>query len=186
MTKLLEKFNRFRARTKFSIVFSVIFVICLPVIPYALNDNPDRLPHWPKWEFVAVCVLILAGYAALIAGFSVLCASLLERFRPNLQVMNTPIVLKVVIVLLIFALGTSLVFLAYTRSQIGWWEMEVYGLAGFEGSERALHDFQNGKVRLFVIAGDHDHDEYSGTNEGPFQDMVSTVLHGALSHALLD
>jgi uncharacterized membrane protein len=170
MAKLLEKFNRLRARTKFGITFLIIFILGLLGIPAVLSDHSERLPPWPKWEFAAVWIFITAGYAALLAGFGVLCEQLFERFiRPNLQILNRPTALKTVIVLLILALGASLGWLVYTRSQIGWWEMEVYGLAGFEGSERALHDFQNGKVRLFVIARERDHDEFSGTNNGPFQ-----------------
>jgi hypothetical protein len=49
------------------------------------------------------------------------------------------------------------------------WEMQVYGLAGYEGSTRARQDFQAGKLRLFVLAGERSDDKFSGTNDGPFE-----------------
>lgn len=105
-----------------------------------------------------------------LAGFGVLFELLFERVvRSYLHVINNPTALKVVIAVLVVTLLTSLGFLVYARSQVFWWQEQVYGLAGYEGSTRALHDFQNGKLRLFVIAGERDHDEFSGTNDGPFQ-----------------
>jgi hypothetical protein len=170
MRKLSEKFNRLRARTKFGITFLVVFIIELPVIPYALHHNPDLLPAWPKWEFVAVCALIIAASAAFLAGCGLVCELLFKRIvRPNLHVMNDPTALKVVISIFVVAFLTSLGFLVHARSQDFWWREEVYGLAGYMGSERALHDFRDGKLRLFVIAGERDDDQFSGTNDGPFQ-----------------
>ncbi len=83
--------------------------------------------------------------------------------------MNNPKTLKVVIAVLVVALFTSLGFLARALWRDSWWKMEVYGLAGYEGSTRALHDFRDGKLRLFVIAGERSNDKFSGTNDGPFQ-----------------
>ena len=83
--------------------------------------------------------------------------------------MNNPKTLKVVIVILLVALFTSLGFLARGLWRDYFWKMEVYGLAGYEGTERAMHDFRNGKLRLFVIAGERGDDKFSGTNDGPFQ-----------------
>jgi hypothetical protein len=89
--------------------------------------------------------------------------------RPTTHTMNNPTALKVVIAVLIVALFTSLSFLVYGHWQDFMWQEEVYGLAGYEGSTRALHDFQNDKLRLFVIAGERSDDKFSGTNDGPFQ-----------------
>jgi hypothetical protein len=49
------------------------------------------------------------------------------------------------------------------------WKMEVLTLADYEGATRARHDFQAGKLRLFVLGGERDDDKFSGTNEGPFE-----------------
>jgi hypothetical protein len=90
--------------------------------------------------------------------------------------MNNPRTLKVAILVLIVALFTSLGFLAHAlwrnsmwEQQMFLWEQQVYGLAGYEGGTRALHDFRAGKLRLYVISGERDHEKYSGTNDGPFE-----------------
>ncbi|MEI6392581.1 MAG: hypothetical protein WCT12_15930 [Verrucomicrobiota bacterium] len=83
--------------------------------------------------------------------------------------MNNPRALKIVIALLAVALCTSLGFLARALLTNFTWKLQVDSLAGYEGSTRATHDFQSGKVRLFVISGRRPDDEFSGTNDGPFQ-----------------
>ena len=83
--------------------------------------------------------------------------------------MNNPKALKVVITVLVVAFLTSLVFLAAALWQDFWWKKAVSGLACYEGAERAKHDFHDSKIRFFVIAGDHEDEIYSGTNDGPFQ-----------------
>lgn len=76
---------------------------------------------------------------------------------------------KVIIAFLVLALFTSLGFLAHAKLLNYWWKSEVYGLAGYMGSTRAMNDYQHGKLRLFVIAGEHDKEVFSGTNSGPFE-----------------
>jgi hypothetical protein len=92
-----------------------------------------------------------------------------EVVGPTPHAMNNPKALKIFCAVLIAALFTSLGFLAHAVWQNYWWKEEVYGLAGYMGSERALHDFRDGKLRLFVISGQRDDDKYSGTNDGPYQ-----------------
>jgi len=83
--------------------------------------------------------------------------------------MKNPAALKILSAVLIIALLTSLGFLAHAIWTNFWWEQEVYGLAGYQGATRARHDFQSGRLRLFVIAGERNDDRFSGTNEGPFE-----------------
>jgi hypothetical protein len=83
--------------------------------------------------------------------------------------MNNPKSIKIFSAILIVALVTTLSFLIHAVLLNIMWKDEVYGLAGYEGSTRAEHDFRNGKLRLFVIAGERDDDKFSGTNDGPFQ-----------------
>lgn len=92
-----------------------------------------------------------------------------EVVEPNSGAAKMSASLKVFIMVLLIALATSLGLLAHAAWLDIWWKMEVYGLAGYEGSTRALHDFRHGRLRLFVIAGQRDEDTFSGTNEGPFQ-----------------
>lgn len=83
--------------------------------------------------------------------------------------MKNSIALKVIIVILTVALVASLGFLVHIYRQDHWWRLQVSGLAGQKGMTRALQDFQDGRLRLFVIAGARDDDTFSGTNDGPFQ-----------------
>ena len=83
--------------------------------------------------------------------------------------MNNLKVLKIFSAILIVALCTSLGFLLHALLLNMMWKEEVHGLAGYEGSTRAEHDFRNGKLRLFVLAGERNDDKFSGTNDGPFQ-----------------
>lgn len=70
-----------------------------------------------------------------LAGFGVLFELLFERVvRSYLHVINNPKALKVVIAVLVVTLLTSLGFLVYARSQVFWWQEQVYGLAGYQGS----------------------------------------------------
>jgi hypothetical protein len=75
------------------------------------------------------------------------------------------------VAIVVFALAfiTAVGFLGYEFWQNQMWKMEVYGLAGYEGGTRARHDFQAGRLRLFVIAGERSDDKYSGTNDGAFE-----------------
>ncbi len=75
----------------------------------------------------------------------------------------------VLIAVLVVALIASLGFLAHALWQNQMWEMQVYGLAGYQGASRARQDFQAGRLRLFVIAGERSDDKFSGTNDGPFE-----------------
>jgi hypothetical protein len=83
--------------------------------------------------------------------------------------MNNLKILKIVIAVLVAALFTSLGFLVHALWQNSQRKQQVYGLAGYEGGTRALHDYHAGKLRLFVIAGERSDDKYSGTNDGPFE-----------------
>ena len=76
---------------------------------------------------------------------------------------------KVVIAVLVIGLFALLGILAYTLWQRFLWKQQVYALAAYEGGERATHDYQAGKLRLFVIAGERSDNKYSGTNDGPFE-----------------
>ena len=67
------------------------------------------------------------------------------------------------------ALCTSLGILARALSNNFAWKLQVDTLARYEGSTRARHDFQSGKLRLFLISGGRSEDKFSGTNEGPFE-----------------
>jgi hypothetical protein len=83
--------------------------------------------------------------------------------------MNNPKALKAVIAVLLLALFTSLGFLARALSNNFLWKLQVETLALYEGSTRARHDFQSGKLRLFVISGGRSDDRFSGTNDGPYE-----------------
>jgi hypothetical protein len=92
-----------------------------------------------------------------------------EGVGANVCASSIPTALKICIAGLILSLCTSLGFLAHAVLLNWWWEAEVYGLAGYQGTERAMEDFRDGKLRLFVVAGERDDDKFSGTNDGPFQ-----------------
>jgi hypothetical protein len=83
--------------------------------------------------------------------------------------MNNPTALKIYNVVLIIALFTSLGFLVHALWQNLQWKMQVETLAGYEGATRARHDFQAGRLRLFMIVGERSDDKFSGTNDGPFE-----------------
>jgi hypothetical protein len=78
---------------------------------------------------------------------------------------------RVVIVMLAFtvALFITTGFLIYEVRQNIAWKMQVENLANYEGKTRARRDFEAGKLRLFVIAGERNDDKFSGTNDGPFE-----------------
>ena len=76
---------------------------------------------------------------------------------------------KIIIALLLAALLASLAWSGYECWQNYFWKQSVRGLACYWGSARAERDFHEGKVRLFIIAGEHQSDIYSGTNDGLFQ-----------------
>lgn len=83
--------------------------------------------------------------------------------------MNNPKALKIVIAVLAIALITSLLLFGRALRHKSPWEAEAVELANFKGSERALCDFQAGKLRLFVLEGASESDTYSGSNDGPFE-----------------
>ena len=87
--------------------------------------------------------------------------------------MNNPRNLKIVIVLLSMLFFALLGYLGFTNREISWWKAENGELACTVGGLRAMHDFEAGKFRLFVIAGKQVDDSYTGTNDGPFQIWVS-------------
>ncbi len=81
---------------------------------------------------------------------------------------SAPTSLKVLCAVVIILLLACVGFLANAVWTNFWWKQQVYGLARYQGATRALHDFQSGRLRLFVVAGERDTDKFSGTNEGPF------------------
>lgn len=74
-----------------------------------------------------------------------------------------------VIVFQSVALVLALCFLFYLLWLNTWLRFEVEGLAQYLGATSALSDFRQGKLRLFRINGERSRDEYSGTNDGPFE-----------------
>jgi hypothetical protein len=83
--------------------------------------------------------------------------------------MNNPKMLKIVIAVLAIALIMSLLLFGRALRHKSPWESEAVELANFKGSERALCDFQAGKLRLFVLGDASETDTYSGSNDGPFE-----------------
>jgi len=76
MNKLSDKFNRLGAGAKFGILFSIIFVICLPAVPIVLHNDQRIFLDWPDWKFIMFGVLLCSAYAAFLTG----CGILGERF----------------------------------------------------------------------------------------------------------
>lgn len=83
--------------------------------------------------------------------------------------MNKPRAPQIAIGVLVVALCASLGFLVRALSNNFVWKLQVDTLARYEGSTRARHDFQSGRLRLFVISGGRSEDKFSGTNDGPFE-----------------
>ncbi len=83
--------------------------------------------------------------------------------------MNGRRVLRIALVLNALALLVSLSFLMREYWLNYLWQQQTFGLASYMGAERALHDFRQGKLRIFKIAGASDNDKFSGRSEGPFQ-----------------
>jgi|HubBroStandDraft_6_1064221.scaffolds.fasta_scaffold301767_2 hypothetical protein len=73
--------------------------------------------------------------------------------------------------MLMFAVAfcITLGFLIHEIQENITWKLQAESAAEYEGVTRASHDFEKGKLRLFVIAGERDADKFSGTNEGPFE-----------------
>src|SRR3954464_2012399 len=88
--------------------------------------------------------------------------------------MNNPKFLRTAIAALATLLCISLGFLAWTFSDSAAWKVQVKNLAQYEGVAVAREDFQAGKLRLFVIDGRRERDEFSGTNDGPFEVWYSS------------
>jgi hypothetical protein len=87
--------------------------------------------------------------------------------------MNDLKVLKVAVAILITALFTSLGFLGRQLWREFMWKEEVVGLVGQVVLYKGTADYQAGKLRLFVIDGENEHERYLGTNDGPFQIWVA-------------
>jgi hypothetical protein len=90
--------------------------------------------------------------------------------------MNNPRLLRTVIAVLAVALCISLGLLAWALSDSAAWKVQVRNLAQYEGVTVAREDFQAGRLRLFVIAGRRERDEFSGTNDGPFEVWYSSYF----------
>jgi len=52
---------------------------------------------------------------------------------------------------------------------VGGWQNEVFALTGMVASNRAAHDFSDGKVRLLKLDGERNDWRYTGENDGPFE-----------------
>ena len=83
--------------------------------------------------------------------------------------MNSLKKFKIVIAILSVALLTSLGFLCYAFLQNYYWEKTTDMLAVVGAGYRADNDFREGRLRIFVIAGESDTEKFSGTNDGPFE-----------------
>jgi hypothetical protein len=83
---------------------------------------------------------------------------------------NNPRTLKMIIAVLTIALVASFLFLIYSQLwENSNWKAEVNSLGRDQGWYEAREDFQAGKLKKLVIAGDHEEDKFSGTNDGPFE-----------------
>lgn len=78
-------------------------------------------------------------------------------------------VLLSIVAFLTLCLVLALGFLGHALWRNYWWKQEVYGLSGYYGSTVAVRDFRAGKLRVYVIAGERNDDQFSGTNDGPFE-----------------
>jgi hypothetical protein len=84
----------------------------------------------------------------------------------NIQAKST------VLVVLIGSLLVSLYATGWAFWQIYWiggWRDQVYGLIGRSATVRAMDDFKQGHLRIYVFGGDNELHRYTGTNEGPFE-----------------
>jgi hypothetical protein len=76
MRKLSEKFARLSARTRFLVLFSILFIICVPAIPLVLHSDRRIYPEWSDKKFAAFGVFLCAAYAAFLAA----CEVFFSRF----------------------------------------------------------------------------------------------------------
>jgi len=83
--------------------------------------------------------------------------------------MNNSKKLKIVAAILAVVVVALLGCLGFAAWQISCWKAEDRQLAHSLGGLTASHDFQAGKLRLYVIAGMHDLPIYTGTNNGRFE-----------------
>jgi hypothetical protein len=90
--------------------------------------------------------------------------------------MNNPQLLKVLIGTLAAALCVSIGITVWALWNAATWKVQVQSLAQLEGAFIAKQDFQAGRLRLFIISGRREVDEYSGTNEGPFEVWYSSYF----------
>jgi hypothetical protein len=171
------------------VIIAIILVaggaLLLSLLALAIRDTRRRSGKWglnfrrivcPRCQFQQLVIRIPTSWRQYLWGGCTCkkCGCEMDKWGvevvgPTLCAMSIPTSLKVFIIALIIALFTSLGFLAHAVWLNVWWKEEVYVLAGYEGGTRALHDYQNGKLRLFKISGERDADKFSGTNDGPFQ-----------------
>ena len=76
---------------------------------------------------------------------------------------------KILIAVFSLSLVGTLTFVGHGLWRNWWWQQEVYGLAGYFGTDRAIDDFNNGKRRLFELDGEHEGDVFTGRSDGPFE-----------------
>lgn len=175
-------------------ITSVILRAVIPAIVFAVWFSPGAVageggvgpaPLWLAFlsssrsrQDIYYCAIIFAivwgiAFIVLLCIFSFLkwlkYRGITLTWALICQIINKPAFLKTIIVILIISLFTSLSCLKHANWLNSWWAGEVHDLAITVGQTRALNDFQQGKVRLFVISDERARDEYSGTNDGPFQ-----------------
>jgi hypothetical protein len=78
------------------------------------------------------------------------------------------IALVVAVALLLCGLFLS----GYAFRQIyeaGGWRDEVYTLVGATATRKAMDDFQQGHLRLYIFGGESDRDRFTGEVDGPFE-----------------
>ena len=75
------------------------------------------------------------------------------------------IMIVVLIGLLVFSFGQ----MAELKDRNEVLKEQAYTLGSRAGVMQASRDFRDGKLRLYVIAGERPFERYSGTNDGPFE-----------------
>ena len=86
--------------------------------------------------------------------------------------------IKVLIAVLTLALLAALGGLAYAVWLNSQWKAEASELARDIGAQRAIKDFNAGKLKLLQIVGANAKDTFTGTNDGPFEIWVSQYFPG--------
>ena len=67
MGKLTNKFNGLSAGRQFVVLFSICFIILLPVIPLTIHSDRRILQQLSDFQFLLFALVLCVGYAALLA-----------------------------------------------------------------------------------------------------------------------